>query len=54
MDTYGVNASSVEPTGPQGLIVKGDILKYIEKENLKPLPCKKKQKTDYFYFISKN
>eukprot|EP01130_Rhizamoeba_saxonica_P016250 TRINITY_DN7476_c0_g1_i1.p1 TRINITY_DN7476_c0_g1~~TRINITY_DN7476_c0_g1_i1.p1 ORF type:complete len:473 (-),score=128.97 TRINITY_DN7476_c0_g1_i1:22-1248(-) len=33
---YGLSASDVTPTGPKNNILKGDVLKYIKKNGLKP------------------
>ena len=39
-DKYGLNLSAIKinGSGPRGLILKGDVLNHIQKENLTPVP----------------
>ena len=35
---FGLDMKDIFPTGPKGLILKGDALAYIKSNNLKPNP----------------
>jgi pyruvate/2-oxoglutarate dehydrogenase complex dihydrolipoamide acyltransferase (E2) component len=37
---YGLQAEAVTATGPHGQLLKGDVLKYVESKNLKPVAVK--------------
>lgn len=38
LNTYSLDASVVSPSGPHGILLKGDILKFIASKKLKPVP----------------
>ena len=41
LERYGLSASKITSSGPRGLLLKGDVLQHIQKENVKPVPSKK-------------
>ncbi|XP_014681973.1 PREDICTED: pyruvate dehydrogenase protein X component, mitochondrial-like [Priapulus caudatus] len=38
---YGLSPTDLRPTGPHGILIKGDVLKHIAEKGLKPLPSEK-------------
>ncbi|KAI9555862.1 hypothetical protein GHT06_018379 [Daphnia sinensis] len=38
LERYGLSPIAILGSGPRGLLLKGDVLHYIQKENLKPVP----------------
>nr|XP_027208785.1 dihydrolipoyllysine-residue acetyltransferase component 1 of pyruvate dehydrogenase complex, mitochondrial-like isoform X1 [Penaeus vannamei] len=38
LEQYGLAAEQVPPGGPHGILLKGDVLKYIKEKSLQPLP----------------
>lgn len=38
LEQYALKAEDVKATGPQGLLLKGDVLNHIKSCNLKPTP----------------
>ncbi|XP_063594021.1 pyruvate dehydrogenase protein X component-like [Penaeus indicus] len=38
LEQYGLTAEQVPPGGPYGILLKGDVLKYIKEKGLQPLP----------------
>ena len=41
LQLYGLEAASITPSGPHNILIKGDVLQYIDKNRLKPLPLDK-------------
>ena len=41
LERYGLSAKKITGSGPRGLLLKGDVLQHIQKENVKPVPSKK-------------
>ncbi|EFX90186.1 hypothetical protein DAPPUDRAFT_299977 [Daphnia pulex] len=38
LQRYGLSPNNILVSGPRGLLLKGDVLQHIQKENLKPVP----------------
>jgi hypothetical protein len=38
LQRYGLSPNNILASGPHGLLLKGDVLQHIQKENLKPVP----------------